>query len=371
MSKVSCHLRLGEVPLHLYHITAGFVELERQGVINLSVERLKKDCQDKMPYNMMEVVINGQTRVLYDVNDGYDNLLEENQNYVEFMDDLLQEFDFCFKRSYSESYNSRLKSKKKIYPLGLNYMVTVPRNMAHLPLPNDPYREKVKKFIRMIPFSTYYNGLYNINSFEDVPREDSNPKILFMARLWDINGDYKYQISSEKKEERAYINQVRAECIRLCRKEFGSCFFGGVSPSKFALENYKDLVIEDKQITKRDHYLKKVKDASICIATMGLHQSIGWKFAEYVAASKAIVTEKLHYQVPGNFFEEQNYLVFTTPEQCIDQIYRLLEDDDFRYKMMVNNYKYYHEYIRPDRLVFNSILSVLHKIYFQRGGEVG
>lgn len=371
MSKVSCYLKLGEVPLHLYHITAGFVELERQGIIDLRVEKLGKGSQEKLPYNMMEVIINDRVRVLYDANDGYDNLLTENQGYVEFMDGLLQDFDFCFKRSFSRLYNSKLKYGNKMYPLGLNYMVTVPGNIAHSPLPHDPFKEKVKKMVRMLPFSEYYNGLYSVSSFEEIPKRDKHPEILFMARLWDINGDYTGQISSEKKEERAYINNFRAECIRLCRKEFGSKFYGGVTPSKFAYENYSDIVIEDKSITKRNNYLKKVKDSSICIATMGLHESIGWKFAEYVAASKAIVTEKLHYEIPGNFFEEQNYLVFRSPDECISQIYKLLEDENFKYKMMVNNYKYYHEYVRPDRLVLNSILTVLQSQDHKWGGEVG
>lgn len=359
MSKISCYLRLGEVPLHLYHLTAGFSLLAQQGVIDLTVERLNKNHHDLLPYNMMEVIINEKTRVLYDVNDGYDNLLKENQDYVEFMNGLLEKCDFYFKRSFNRIYNLKLREKEKIYPLGLNYMVTVPGNIAHFPAPQDPLKEKIKKTIRMIPLSQYYNKLYCINSFEDVPYKEMNPKILFMARLWDVNGDYEGQISSEKKEERAYINDFRAECIRLCRKEFGDTFYGGVAPSQFTYKNYADIVIEDGNVIKRNHYLEKVKESAICIATMGLHESIGWKFAEYVAASKAIVTEELHYEVPGNFCEGQNYLVFKTPDECINQIYTLLNDKKFRYQMMVNNFKYYHEYVRPDRLVLNSILTIL------------
>lgn len=371
MAKVSCYLKLGEVPLHLYHIIGGFVELARQGVIDLRIEKLTKGSDEKLPYNMMEVIVNHHIRVLYDVNDGYDNLLRENERYEEYMDRLLQDFDFCFKRSFSRLYNSKLTYRNKIHPLGLNYMVTVPGNYAHIPMPNDPSKEKIKKLVRMFPFSSYYNRLYSINSFEEIPQRATDPKILFMARLWDVDGDFEGQISLEKKEERAYINHVRAECIRFCRKEFGSKFYGGVTASKYANEHYPDIVIDDTNITKRNNYLKKVKESSICIATMGLHESIGWKFAEYVAASKAIVTEKLHYEVPGNFMEDQNYLVFTTPEDCISQIDKLVNDDERRYKMMVHNYKYYHEYVRPDRLVFNSILTMLQMNEQQLGGEVG
>ena len=79
MSKISCCLRLGEVPLHLYHITAGFLMLKRQGIINLKIERLKKQEKNKMPYNMMEVIVNNEMCILYDLNNGYNNL---NNNKV-------------------------------------------------------------------------------------------------------------------------------------------------------------------------------------------------------------------------------------------------------------------------------------------------
>ncbi|MCQ6275279.1 glycosyltransferase family 1 protein [Bacillus sp. V3B] len=358
MSTISCCIRLGEVPLHLYHITAGFLMLQRQKVISLKIERLKKNDKNRVPYNMMEVIVNEKIRVLYDLNDGYNNLLTDDQNYVEFMDDLLKDFDFCFKRSFSSLYNKELQHKNKIFPLGLNYMVTVNQNISHIPTSNDPNKEKLKKLYRMLPFSEYYNGLYHVESFEDVPVRDKDPNILFMARLWDTKGDKELQISESKSEERAYINEVRAKCIRLCRKEFGNQFFGGVSPSPFSNKYYPDIVIQDSTIMKRNNYLRKVKKSSICIATMGLHESIGWKFGEYVAASKAIVTEELHYEVPGSFENGKNYLTFKTAEDCVEQIYQLL-DDDYRYEMKVNNYKYYHQYVRPDRLVLNSLLTII------------
>jgi hypothetical protein len=360
MSKISCHLRLGEVPLHLYQIIAGFILLWKQGVIDLQIEKLKFNNPVQLPYNMLEVIVNHDVRVLYDVNDGYDNLLSHEEEYAGWYDKLLENYRFCFKRSFSQSYNSYLKQGIKIQPLGLNYMVSIPGNTAHMPMPQDPFHEKTKKLVRMLPFSEFYNGLYNINSFEDIPRPQMSPRILFMARLWDANASDKWNISSEKREERLYINEFRAECIRLCRKEFGERFFGGVSKSDFSCKNYPDIVIEAKDVTKRNVYLSKVKESSICIATMGLHKSTGWKLAEYVAASKAIVTEELHYEVPGNFKEHDNFLVFHTPDECIDQIDKLVNNDDLRFNIMLNNYRYYHQYVRADRLILNSLFTVLH-----------
>jgi hypothetical protein len=355
---IHCKIKLGEVPLHLYPILAGFFLLKKQGTLNIELQKLKRN-EIELPYNMLEVIVNGEKRVLYDVNDGYDNLLKENLNYVDFYNGLLEKYDFCFKRSFSSPLNKMLRYSQRILPLGLNYMASIKGNIAHYPMPQDPTKEKIKKLIRLLPITQHYNGNFHMNTFENVPQQDRNPKILFMARLWDINGEYEGQLSNDKREERAYINNFRASCIRLCRKEFGPNFFGGVNPTLFSIKNYKDLVVEDSKITHRKNYLELVKNSSICISTMGLHQSIGWKFAEYIAASRAIVTEQIHYELPGNISEGKNYLVFTTPEECIEKIYQLISNDNYRYEMSVNNYQYYHEFVRPDRLIMNTLFSVL------------
>lgn len=353
MSIMHCHIKLGEVPLHLYPILAGFRLLEKQKVISVDWMKIKKN-EPCLPYNMLEVVVNQSVRLLYDVNDGYDNLLASNQKFDTFYNELLTSFDYCFKRSFDEKRNRKLKQGENVLPLGLNYMATVKGNVAHYPMPHDPLKEKVKKLIRLLPMSSHYNGHYHYETFEAQPFQDVNPKILFMARLWDVDGDFEGQLSEEKKEERAYINEFRATCIRLCREAFGPQFFGGVTPSAFADSYYSDLVVE-KKVTERHHYLNKMKESSICIATMGLHQSIGWKFAEYIAASRAIVTEDSAYQLPGNIREGQNYLVFKTPEACVEQINDLMRNDQKRYQMMKANHDYYQNFVRPDVLVWNSL----------------
>jgi hypothetical protein len=93
----------------------------------------------------------------------------------------------------------------------------------------------------------------------------------------------------------------------------------------------------------------------ICIATTGLYNSIGWKFGEYVAFSKAIVSEKLLYEVPGNFGPGKNYAEFETAEQCVDQAVALVNEKTTREQMMENNYRYYNEYLAPDKLVWRTL----------------
>jgi hypothetical protein len=101
--------------------------------------------------------------------------------------------------------------------------------------------------------------------------------------------------------------------------------------------------------------MKLLKRFPICIATTGIHGSIGWKIAEYVSYSKAIVTERLNYRVPGNFEKELNYLEFVSPEDCVESAVRLFQDYKLRCQLMINNYRYYQSYLRPDSLVMNTL----------------
>jgi hypothetical protein len=370
MTKMRCRMRLGEVPLHLYQVIAGFELLARRGVIGLEIvwDSPHVSEEPRLPYNMLEVVLNGEIRLLYDLNDGYDNLVEDPD---ELYGPLLERYDLCFKRSFSAKRNAGLTHGGKIRPLGLNYWVTIPGSAAHRPAPLDPPKEKLKKLIRRLPITPHYNGWYTIETFEDEPKPDAPPDILFMARMWDVRGDKGWHLTEAKREERHYINEQRARTIRLCREAFGDRFHGGVAPTRFARERYPDLVIDDRREVTRRAYLRRMKRSAICIATTGLHQSIGWKFAEYIAASKAIVTETLHYEVPGVFGENRNYLSFRTPEECVEAVDRLVRDERLRLSLMRNNRNYYRRHVRPDRLVLNSLMAAVGESLPEHGAAEG
>jgi hypothetical protein len=112
-----------------------------------------------------------------------------------------------------------------------------------------------------------------------------------------------------------------------------------------------------------------MKQSSIGIASTGLHGSIGWKFAEYVAAAKAIVSEPLLASIPGAFEKGKNYLEFETVDGCVNSVWRLLEDEDLRYQMMKNNFEYYRSSLEPSQLVLNSLLTVLERVHMLDKGH--
>ncbi len=350
---MTCVLKLSEVPLHLYQIIAGFELLRRRGTIELNIERLNPGNRQRLPYNMLEVDCEGR-KIIFDMNDGYDNLLSRDEDYIYFYNKILDRCDILYKRSFNDGLNSKLNHPDKIKKTALNFFVTMNGNPAHFPVPCDSGREKIKKIIRMIPNTQYYNGFYNEEKFRTEPVIKNYPKILFMARLWDPKGEFEGQLSEEKSEERRTINENRAKCIRLCRQEFGDRFLGGVTCSEFTTKEYSDVLIKSDDLTNKNKYLELMKTFDIHIATAGLHKSTGWKFAEYVAASKSIVSEPLYYSSIGELYENENYLCFKNEYECGDRITELF-DDKKRYKMMCSNRDYYNKYMSCEKLASGAL----------------
>lgn len=350
-------LRLSEVPLHLYQVTAGFDALCKAGEFKLCIEKLRPKDADRLPYNMLEAVLPDGRRLIYDMNDGYRNLLPQDAEPASLYDPLLKRCDFLFKRSFSAEENKKLAAPDKIRRTPPNFLVTRRGNPAHIPAPCDPRREQAKKWVRMLPGSSYYNGHVLEENLFDVPHISETPKILFMARLWDPDGEFPGQLTEAMRDERDAINRVRADCIRRLRKEFGSRFFGGVTPSAFAVRDYADVVLDTPGLSKKNAYLNFMKQFDIQIATMGLHGSTGWKFAEYLAASKAIVSETLRYESAGDLREGTHYFAFDDADGCVQKVCALL-DADVRAKMMQENHIYAEQFLRCEAFVRNTLKAI-------------
>ena len=154
------------------------------------------------------------------------------------------------------------------------------------------------------------------------------------------------------------MNEMRVACIRLLRQELGPQFQGGLVHSPYAREHYSDCLLADEAEGSQWQFMRMVKEVDVCIATTGLHGSNGFSLGEYVAASKAIVSQELRYTVP-DFREDTNYLAFSTPEACVSKTLELMRDRARLQEMKVANYAYYHRSLRPDRLVLNALLLAL------------
>lgn len=183
-----------------------------------------------------------------------------------------------------------------------------------------------------------------------------------MARLWDSSGlRQDPKLSKEANLYRAYlveewnsINQTRIQIMRALKKEFGEAFTGGMFHDALSQQLCPDLVLPVSEVRKKA-YLDRMKQSDICIGTMGLHKSIGWKMGEYIAASRAIVSEPLMYVVPGDYSSGQHYLPFNSVSGCCEQAAVLFSNPDKLYHMKQANHRYYLDYLEPKQQLRNAL----------------
>lgn len=354
---IKCELIVNSDVEHLRQIYAGFSFLHRQGFLELKQTIANESLQNKRDANRWvnykffnaKAILNGKTSVCYDTHDW---------NWID--EEILRGVDFYFKRSYDENFVSQLKEREKVFPLGLNYQVSSGERDV-FQLERAAFyggKDKIKALVKGLHIGRK-GETEQLRNMESYPDLNAPPKVLFMARAWDTN----LIENKAQKESVEALNETRAECVRGLRKEFGDKFYGGLAHSDYSKKRFKDSLLPDETLSNKRAYLKILRDFPVCVTTAGLNGSNGWKLGEYVAFSKAIVTEPLQFQATGDFAEEKNYLEFTAPEQLIASVARLFEDKDLRLSMMMNNYRYYQSYVRPDALVLNSLAVVFRHIY--------
>lgn len=335
---------------HLMQLYSGFFELQRKGIIDLRIKPVKETNES---LSIITATINKKQKVMYDTLDGLTWIPGDVDTNLSHFQKTYQA-DFYFKRSFNPRMKDHSPANCQVFPLGLNYNVHPDKNLIRY---SGSINDKIKYFIktnkllkRVSARSFFYE-----QDFEYYPVKPSRKNVLFLTRLWNP-GEAKSQRSVEL---RTKINTTRVEAINRCRKEFGEDFTGGLFIEKFASKNFPELLM-DNSLTNKASYLNSVRNHAICIATTGLHNSIGWKMGEYVAASRGIVSEPLKFGLPGDFEKEKNYYEFETADELINQINRLRTDESALMQMMADNFHYYNNYVKPENLVLNSLITVLN-----------
>ncbi|MCX7549367.1 hypothetical protein [Xanthomarina sp. F2636L] len=329
---INCKLFYIKSP-HLSQIYDGFEKLQRKGLINLVYENSKGD----VGYPLLKVLINEKTTLVYD-------LLDTNKIDEAYLKSL--KTDYYFKRSFPLNMIGGTEYEgAKIFPLGFNYPISKEGKYKYVKQVLNDFG-LVKGEIR--------KNTYPSEIFEAFPTRNKVNKVLFYCNLWNPYID----ISDKSKMDRQEINENRIAIIQTLKKEFGTFFKGGLISTKFSLKTCKELVVP-RSLTNKNNYLKEIKSSNICISTTGLHGSVGWNFGEYMAASRAIITMPLNSKFPGNLVENGNYLVFNNQDELVQKVEFLLNNSDAQQSMMIKNFRYYNNYLKPENLVLNTLLEVL------------
>lgn len=321
MLTVTLHLKKSQ---HLNQYIYGFLMLQRTGV--LKIKSINHD--DSLKKHILRANING-LKIVYDAEDGdhFERGFFSQSDY--------EWCDFYYKRSCSESL---LIKYPKCRPLTFNYSLTP--SYSKIDYLNQNFRRLMGK------------GDIRHYDLEVTPFYSSQPKILFITGLWDPMESHDPEVQREFEE----ITMKRVSILKTLKRHYSHCATFGVNGDRDFTRRVAGEFILPKRLTTRPQFISMMKSHDICITTNGLHNSIGWRFGEFVASSRAIISEKLHYKVPGCFSKGVNYLSFNSEDSLLKSLSCLLENHDMRLSMMLENQNYYKNHVRPDILIMNTII---------------
>jgi hypothetical protein len=328
-----CTLQIFRGVNHTQQILTGYLLLHRAGQLDLRVETLP--TRPESWSFIINVEIAGR-RIAYDLQDGPFSVLQRSN--AEYLDGL----DSFFVRSHLPGTYGAWE--ERVHPLGLNYPVSA-LDATALWCSFRAFRD----LPRMI--ASPNRRPRTLGFYEQAPRPARTRDVLFFTRVWDPQDEH-------HPGEVHTMNERRVGCIRALRSAFKDNFIGGIAATPYAVKHYS-AYIAPRRLTNRSAYFRSLRSAAVCVTTEGIEQSNGWKLAEYVAASKAIVTEPLRYNVPGDFVDGVNYYSFSDAEQCVTAVRKYLDNPDTVTESSHANWKYYNGWVRPDAMVRHTINTAL------------
>jgi len=347
---------------HLHQIYTGLELLQREGLIDLKlgVGRSITNRRPNRQFIAMEVERKRVSKfAAFDLTDHQEIGIP----------DALDRCDVYFKRSLTHSSYKSLEPEmaKKLAPFGFNYQV-ISRSkklllkrllLEYWSRPYNPFKAKNKFHLKNIQdlilshFVPLSSQLLGVEEFEgkNVPGEFD---VFFQCRLWDPN-----EVANRNRDDAQEVNDSRVKVIRSLKSALGSRFVGGLQPTPYAKVVAPDIVIADKDLTGRRCYLDLVRRSKLVISTAGLLGSNGWKLGEYIALGKAILSEPIVTQVPGEFVDGKHYISYSSADQCVNEVERLLSDRESLESLCVATRQYYDTFLHPRNLMLAHIETAL------------
>lgn len=346
---------------HLQQIYAGFQRLEQSGF--LTCEWVEDDMASASPASL-SIRVADAIAVHYDISDGFNWIVGGREENFDFFSRNAPK-GIYFKRSYHPLLAEHAPYDVQVFPLGLNYFVSaryIPATMGIRARAERRMRDStVLRALFQVEASTF-----RAENYEALPQFSGQNRIMMFTRLWDPQGpDVR---SDQESKEREAINSTRLESLAALKTFFGSRFTGGVYADEFSKQQVSGELLLPWKVSEKRSYLREVQRHAICVATAGLHGSTGWRFGEYVAASRAIVSERLSFEVGPGFIPGQNFVEFDGADSLVSNLDELLSEPGRIRRMMVANYQYYHARLKPESLIMNTLNEALTNY---EGGAAG
>ena len=338
-------------PLHDAHGTSSFVAglgvLANSGYIELTLEPLKStQLEPHVMHLVVRELASGKVQnIAFEVFDRADRF-----DFV-----TIRQVDTYFKQTLDRRFLADLPAefRDRVRAGGLTFGTCVAgtRRLAARSAFTSCRAHAMSYGPRATPgaISRMFEDVFNISGtllasdWERTEADRLSGEVVFQTRLWRPSTDHVM--------DRGGVNRSRVDVVRALRNAFGSGNQIGLIHSEFAAMEAPDALLTQK--VSRKEYARQLRTSLISVNTHGLDGSPGFKIGESLAAGAAIVSQPFHFELPEPLQSKINYLPFETPEECVQQCKRLLEDRDLAERMRSANLLYYRRYVRPEAVVRN------------------
>jgi len=326
---------------------AGLGALAGSGELRLALKPLRSATIEPHVFRFeVDDTASGETRRI---------ALEVFDRADRFDRETLEEVDVYFKQTLDRDLLASLPGdvRSRVRPAGLTFATRVSgtrRLVARSVLASctawarsHGTRGTVRTTLRRIREGVDIAGTLPIEDWERSPSDDVLHEVVYQTRLWPPEAGLDV--------DRRAVNQGRVDMVRALRTEFGGAERIGVIHSDFAAAEAPDTLLSRK-ISRRE-YARQLRTSLISVNTHGLDGSPGFKIGESLAAGTAMVSQSFRFELPEPLRPDVHYLPFTTPEECVSQCRRLLEDRELAERLRSENLRYYHRFVRPEAHVRN------------------
>ncbi|MFO0748221.1 MAG: glycosyltransferase [Myxococcota bacterium] len=351
------------------YVLAGLFDLEHRGVVATRVRldaRLHQRGQLTARCDVRDRMSGRSAVVLFDTKDSPDSILPVHW----------QTADVIFKRSFEPACVERVvppEQRHKVMPMGLflnarsrheHHLYMFFAGMAAHALRNADWlgsgslRRRVlspinQDFVQRV---IEYRTLPFVDEHVAPPPADTEPLVLFQTRAFPAYPADPPEFLASK----SLVNAQRADLIRRLRAALGSRFVGGLVPDAFARRHFPDVLTTLP--TDPGRYRELVRRARVVVYSAGLVGSAARKLAEYLAAGRAIVMQRLPTTLPAPLEDGRHALVFDDAEACVARCRELLDDAPRARALGEAAAAYYREWVEPATNVERMIgLAMAHR----------
>lgn len=322
-------------------ILSGIAALERRGAVSLEIEFVATAVSRSYP--VMEFVVTERKlrRTRHIVLDFYDRADVIAPAALQFA-------DIYFKRQFgAETQAAAGVAARKIVPLGLTVAGYTRATLRHVCF-------AILGSLRSADARHAGGGLSDVfrRAFSEarlwkaLPPPDAAmlrdsdvkaPRIVFQPRLWPTTPGSGDQFD--------VANEDRIAMVRALKQAFPHERAVGLLRSETASTMAPDLLLPEHVTTER--YYQQLRSSLVAVNCVGLSGSVGWKFAEYLAAGNAVVSPPIDKELLDPVVEGVHYLACHDPQECAALCRRLVSDDAMSRRMGDVNRRYFRESVNP------------------------